>query len=84
MKNKQSSIEWFSNQSYELFEQYSEGNFNRTILNKLMVEATEQAEEMHKQEIIDAIDSFYDYKNWSKDLPTKGEQYYNETYGGNK
>ena len=51
METKQSSIEWFSNQSYELFEQYSEGNFNRTILNKLMVEATEQAKEMHKQEM---------------------------------
>ena len=71
METKQSSIEWFSNQSYELFEQYSEGNFNRTILNKLMVEATEQAKEMHKQEIIAAKDDGYN----------DAEQYYNETFG---
>ena len=55
MSNKQSSnqvpdvrkmvnsVEWFSNQVYELFEQYSEGNFDRITLNKLVLEATEQA-----------------------------------------
>jgi hypothetical protein len=37
--------------------------------------------EIEKQQIIDAIDSFYDYKNWSDELPTKGKQYYNETFG---
>ena len=40
------SVEWFSNQVYELFEQYSEGNFDRITLNKLVLEATEQAKEM--------------------------------------
>jgi hypothetical protein len=73
---KVSSIEWFSNQSYELFEQYSEGNFNRMILNKLMVEATEQAKEIHKQEIIDA------YKFGISDEYVIGsEEYYNKTFG---
>lgn len=37
------SVEWFSNQVYELFEQYSEGNFDRITLNKLVLKATEQA-----------------------------------------
>ena len=41
--NKQSSVEWLSNQTYELFEQYSEGNFDRITLNKLVLKATEQA-----------------------------------------
>jgi hypothetical protein len=40
------SVEWFSNQVYELFEQYSEGNFDRITLNKLVLKATEQAKEM--------------------------------------
>ena len=40
------SVEWLSNQTYELFEQYSEGNFDRITLNKLVLEATEQASEM--------------------------------------
>jgi hypothetical protein len=86
---KVSSIEWFSNQSYELFEQYSEGNFNRTILNKLMVEATEQAKEMHKQEIVDAYSDgakggANDGKGQHKDgwvsIQMK-EKYYKEHFG---
>ena len=52
--NKQSSVEWLSNQAYELFEQYSEGNFDRITLNNLMLKATEQAKAMHKEEIMDA------------------------------
>ena len=80
--NKQSSVEWLSNQSYELFEQYSEGNFDRITLNKLMLKATEQAKAMHKEEIEEAwdnaaIDATYGNKFSS---PT---QYYNEHYGNN-
>jgi hypothetical protein len=41
-----SSVKWLSNQTYELFEQYSEGNFDRITLNRLVLEATEQAKEM--------------------------------------
>ena len=41
-----SSVEWLSNQTYELFEQYSEGNFDRITLNRLVLEATEKAKEM--------------------------------------
>ena len=48
---KVSSVEWLSNQTYELFEQYSEGNFDRITLNKLVLKATEQAKAMHKEEI---------------------------------
>ena len=40
------SVEWLSNQTYELFEQYSEGNFDRITLNRLVLEATEKAKEM--------------------------------------
>jgi hypothetical protein len=45
-----SSVEWLSNQAYELFEQYSEGRFDRITLNKLMLQATEKAKEMEKQQ----------------------------------
>jgi hypothetical protein len=51
MKIKWTSIEWFSNQTYELFEQYSEGRFDRITLNKLMLKATKQAKEMHSKEL---------------------------------
>ena len=40
----------------------------------------EQAKAMEKEQIINAIDSQYNYGKWPKELPTLGEQYYNETY----
>ena len=48
---RQMPVDWLSNQSYELFEQYSEGRFDRITLNKLMLEATDKANEMYKIEI---------------------------------
>ena len=47
------AVEWLSNQAYELFEQYSEGNFDRIQLNKLMVDATNKAKEMEREQIND-------------------------------
>ena len=75
------AVQWLSNRAYELFEEYSEGKFDRIRLNKLMVEATEQAKEMEKEQIKEA------FKHG--ELPPlfinfDAEQYYNETYGGNK
>ena len=75
---QQTAVGWFSNQAHELFEQYSEGKFDRVTLNKLMLEATEKAKEMEKEQIEDA----HNQGIW----PTPkafddGEQYYNETYG---
>ena len=69
------AVEWLSNQAYELFEQYSEGKFDRIQLNKLMVDATNKAKEMEKEQIIDA---------WIvSDNPLQrieAEKYYNITY----
>lgn len=69
------AVERFSNQTYELFEQYSEGRFDRVQLNKLMVDATNKAKEMEKEQIIEA---------WIvSDNPLQrmeAEKYYNITY----
>ena len=67
---KQTAVEW-------LIEQINQDYPEMTWAYK---EECKQAKEIEKQQIIDAIDLSYDYKNWSKDLPTKGQQYYNETY----
>jgi hypothetical protein len=81
-KTQMSSVEFLSEQAYVLFEQYSEGRFDRITLNKLMFEATDDAKEMHKEEIAEA------YWNGSDSIEDKasmlkiGEQYYNETFGG--
>jgi hypothetical protein len=50
---QQTAVGWLSNQAYELFEQYSEGNFDRITLNKLMLVATEQSKEMEKEQMIE-------------------------------
>lgn len=85
-EKQQTAVEWFSNQAYELFEQYSEGNFDRITLNKLMFEATNKAKEMEKQKtkrswvmgLIVNLENPFDY-NFYEPL---AEAYYNETYGG--
>ena len=75
---KQSSIEWLANQSYELFEQYSEGNFDRINLNKLMLKATEQAKAMHKEETIKFAE------DWEKSNLDCKEDLYNETFNSDE
>jgi hypothetical protein len=53
MKNnkQQNPIDWLSNQFYELFEQYSEGNFDRITFNELMLALTYKAREMYQEKI---------------------------------
>jgi hypothetical protein len=81
-KKMVSSVEWFSNQAYELFEQYSEGNFDRITLNKLMLQATEKAKAMHREEIKNAFTNGFISSRGSNRIAD--ETFYNETYGGNK
>jgi len=83
MNNKQqTAVEWFSNRAYELFEQYSEGKFDRITLNKLMFEATDKAKEMEKEQIMKAhISAGARLEDISIEA---AEHYYKKTYGGNK
>jgi hypothetical protein len=82
MDKQQTAVEWFSNQAYELFEQYSEGNFDRITLNKFMFETTNKAKEMEKERIMKAhISAGARLEDISIEA---AEHYYNETYGGNK
>jgi hypothetical protein len=67
---QQTAVEWFSQKAYELFEQYSEGKFDRITLNKLMLEAMDKAKEMEKERMIE--------------FGARCIQRQNETYGGNK
>jgi hypothetical protein len=74
------AVERFSNHTYELFEQYSEGKFDRIQLNKLMVDATNKAKEMEKEQIIDAYDAGL-FDGTMDDVNDRMyKQYYNETY----
>jgi hypothetical protein len=83
--NKQiHSVVWLSNQIYELFQQYEQGNIDRWTLRELMIKTTEQAKAMHKEEIKNAIVWFDDTDRRPHEIEIDAEQYYNETFGGNK
>ena len=69
--NKQSSIEWF------LDELIKEGYIKRLPVTQL-----QQAKAMHKQEIIWAHG--IKMKGVNNHKCVSGEQYYNETFGGEK
>jgi len=71
--NKQSSVDFLWNQLAEILKFTVD---TETALK--LLEAFEQAKEMHKEEIIDA----YDYATMSR-VYNDGEDYYNETFGGN-
>ena len=75
------AVEWFSNQAYELFEQYSEGKFDRITLNKLMLEANVKAKEMEKEQIEMAFtkgDIFG--ADYFDGVNITAENYYNQTF----
>jgi hypothetical protein len=67
---KQTAVEW-------LIEQLKERGYAGEFPPYLLFE---QAKQMEREQIINAIDSQYSYDKWLKELPTLGEQYYNETY----
>jgi late competence protein required for DNA uptake (superfamily II DNA/RNA helicase) len=76
---KQTAVEWLEDQiknSKYYFKLMAEINSRSTVSQSNIFE---QAKEMEKQEIIDAVDGFpLNNRN------LEGEMYYKETYGGNK
>ena len=75
--NKQSSVEWLVNRIKHLIPD--------DIGSQLFLKSQQsKATAMHKEEIIDAHGTQYDY-SYSQIDPKKvtGEQYYNETFVGN-
>jgi len=76
MENKQTAVEWLENKLDIILPL----DFEWDKLNNIF----QQAKEMEKEQIIDAFTN-EDNIQWDKQLRTRAaEQYYNETYGGNK
>ena len=87
MSNKQSSVEWLAVRLKEKMQMWNSTKnyqeFHIVLEAGEFAKLIEQAKAMHKQEIIAAKDDNYVYgEAWEK-LGTLGEQYYNETFGGN-
>jgi len=82
MENKPSSVEWF----YETIKNKKIGDGQILIDIDTLLYYFEQAKAMHKEEIEEAWDKrcSYGVVSHSWKIQTKnGEEYYNETYGGN-
>lgn len=67
MRNEtiKSPIDYFSNKSYELFEQYSEGKLTRTELNVQMLELTDECKIMEKKIVHHSFDQGYNSGNFT-------------------
>jgi len=73
--NKQSSVEWFAQESWKLRIELEAGKISMGEYANKYYQLKEQAKAMHKEEIIKAWVGGKSCLN--------GEQYYNQTYGGN-
>lgn len=72
---KQTATDYFYDRMLKLFVQYHEEDVPTIDFSDVITEAFDQAKEMEKQQIVDAVDG-HPIQNRHLD----GEQYYNETY----
>ena len=69
---KQTAVEW-------LVEQFEE---SYSYINEIFKETIEQAKAMEKEQMVNCYEQAY--RDGYIDNGKSGEQYYNETYGGDK
>jgi hypothetical protein len=80
--NKQSSVEWYSVKRDVLEIKVRLGKLSANEYAEELAKAEQQAKAMHKEEIKQAI-MFGDCRGQISTYATS-EEYYNETFGGNK
>jgi hypothetical protein len=82
---KQTAVQWYAERLYDLEMAYNQGVIKTNTYIKGRREAVEQAKEMEKEQIQDGYwngsDSFFEHP---KQILLNANEYYNETYGGNK
>ena len=83
--NKQSSVEWFAQESWKLRIELEAGKISMGEYANKYYQLKEQAKAMHKQEIIDSFGVGCQVES-TRLIGYHGmaEKYYNETFGGNK
>ena len=78
--NKQSSVEWFANESCQVKVQLDNQEISLDEYAVAYVRLLYKAKAMHKEEIVDA----HNRGIWAEPITfDDGEHYYNETFGGN-
>ena len=86
---QQTPVEWFGMEMGKLFAQYHGKIICIGEFHKRRFELEQQAKEMEKEQIMNAVDEGisqgygkYIDTEWGRENDWKAEQYYNETYGG--
>jgi hypothetical protein len=84
--NKQQTVlEWYIEMLLDLDYEYAKGLITLGVYTERKNSLKQQAQEMHKEEIIKAFDEGqeYEYQYHINSTPKfDSETYYNETYGG--
>jgi hypothetical protein len=78
---KLTAFEWYIEQHNLLVEECDNMPFDERL--KRFLRLVDQAKEMEKEQIIEAVNKGWNYHE-DGFVSWMGEQYYNETYGGNK
>ena len=79
--NKQNSVEWLFEEQFNSFEKFNNGEFSFSEYMAHNLTLREKSKAMHKKEIIWAHG--IKMKGVNNHKCVSGEQYYNETFGGN-
>jgi len=80
---QQTAVDWFEKNYHELLVEASINNMHVVLFDKKRGELFQQAKEMEKEQITDAVIFGVEQLSDSGDLENenRAEQYYNETYG---
>jgi len=83
---QQTTVEWQFEQLFNSFEKFNNDEYTFDEYLKRNLEIRAQAKEMEKERIETAYNkgTVHGINYPESTLPITGEQYYNETYGGNK
>jgi hypothetical protein len=86
MKKKQTALDWYIEQEQILGDKLVNDTLDLDQFNNEVAKLKTQAKQMEKEQIENAWDKICSYgvvsQTWRVET-TNGEQYYNETYGGN-
>lgn len=82
--NKQSSVEWFSRESWKLKVKLENKEITIGEYGVTYVDLLKQAKAMHKKEVLYAYMKTLPIEDGVFTAIDKAHEYYNETFGGNK
>ena len=85
MSNKQSSVDFYAEQSLNLFNLFQQGQISINEFRTKMYEVEIQSTKMHKEEMIEFGNDLLAQNDTTYiAMPNLSEQYYNQLFGGNK